>query len=223
MLQESVEVFSRSNRRPPYKIAGKSILCINMAIPGSHHPLPPSYLAHLKQRQHIQATFVGKDPYPTSPIGIPFCKPSWHEQRRGNCSGKYVLSSLGVDVDSPAIEKKYRAPEELFLHLAGEGIVFLNASYHYLGKSGFPKYLYGHLVDANKTNVPLIRKSQMTFLLGKASVMVPYLEGPFPALADSLVTVIHPDVRNRGRRPTDWHEAWDVNAIKTRFGLSIRL
>jgi len=190
----------------------------------SYHPLPSKYISLLTSQKFFRVAVVGKDPFPTSPSGIPFCKPTWGEQLRDNCSGKHVLKSLGVEVEVAADNPLYPTPEELFLHLASQGIAFLNASYHFLGKGrAFPKYLYCCLLEANATNFPIVAKSERTLLLGLAKVVAPFIEEKYPHLINHITTVIHPDTHNRAMRPTEWHAWWLPNALKDELQLQINL
>lgn len=74
-----------------------------------YHPLPPEYHEILKKKRNFSLIIMGKDPFPTDPIGIPFCKKTWDEQLGVVCSGRYVLESLGMDdaqlINQPVLDK----------------------------------------------------------------------------------------------------------------------
>jgi len=76
----------------------------------SYHPIPEAYKEILAQKQYLDLTIIGRDPYPTSPAGIPFCKESWVELLRDNCSGYHVLSSLGINLSE--VKEKHLTPNE---------------------------------------------------------------------------------------------------------------
>lgn len=187
----------------------------------SHHPLPADYLAGIASQTAIHAVFVGKDPFPTAPVGLPFCKNTWTEQLQDNCSGKHVLQSIGVSL--AMANQAYQTPIDLFMALARQGIVMLNASYHFLNSPGFPKVYVPLLEQANTVNLPVIGRAQYVFLLGQAKVLLPYIRQKFPELKDSVVTVIHPDTQNRKFRRSEWEEIWLPDVLKNRLGLQIAI
>lgn len=88
-----------------------------------HFPLPKGYKKIISKVEKVLLAVVGKDPFPQSPVGIPFCKTTWEEMTGYGCSGFYVLKSLGINIDKA---KKSFSPETLFMELASLGIVFLN-------------------------------------------------------------------------------------------------
>lgn len=164
----------------------------------------------------LRAVFVGKDPFPTSATAIAFCKPSWGEQWQGSSSGRHVLLSLGVPDDAPL---PWATPSDLFAALARRGIVFLNASYTFVG-AGQPLRRWrdqGHLLQAHAINRPVLERAQAIFFLGegrKVRWVAPHVQGE---------CLVHPATRNRYARSTQrrWAETWSPGALQQRLQLDI--
>lgn len=186
---------------------------------GSYHPLPADYRAAIDVQTTILAVFVGKDPFPTAPVGLPFCKDTWAEQLKDNCSGKHLLQSIGVDVQRAS--QTYSTPKDLFIALARQGILMLNASYHFLGARDFQRVDVPLLEEANTVNLPVIGRAQRVFLLGQAKVLLPYVQRNFPEMKDKVVPLIHPDVQNRKFKRAKWEEIWLPNVLKERLKLQL--
>lgn len=182
----------------------------------SHHKLPEKYEKFIADKQYFDLTIIGRDPYPTSPVGIPFCKDSWSELLRYNCSGYHVLSSLGINL--VAVKEKFSAPIELFETLAAGGIAFLNASYHFLDSKIIPKKYLCYIEMATIVNKPIIQKSKACILCGQAKVIKKYI----PEQAD-IFEVIHPDVLNRKFAKNAWEEVWLPNTLKNTFDLKLEI
>lgn len=179
----------------------------------SYHPLPQSYIDILQTRKHFSLVIVGKDPFPTAPTGVPFCKPSWNEQNKRNGSGIFVLESIGIDVAS-AMEA-YSVPVGLFYSLAIQGVVFLNCSYHFLETDGLPKKDYKYVESALITNEPVIRNADNVILCGESKILSEKIDG-----IDFFLPVVHPDPRNR--KKDEWAEIWGKDKLTERFNLNLR-
>jgi uracil DNA glycosylase len=136
----------------------------------SYHPLPASYLDVLSTNNFFKLVIIGKDPFPTAPTGIPFCKSSWIEHEQANNSGLYVLRSLWIDLNGA--KHRYSVPAGLFYYLATQGIVFLNASYHFLNVKTIPQKDYQYIDMALNINEPIIRNAKDVLLCGQAKVIV---------------------------------------------------
>ncbi|TKB23507.1 hypothetical protein FCL47_22400 [Desulfopila sp. IMCC35006] len=182
----------------------------------SYHPLPEAYKEILEQKQNFDLTIVGRDPYPTSPVGIPFCKESWGELLRDNCSGYHVLSSLGINL--VAVKERHSTPIKLFEALAAEGIAFLNASYHFLDSEKITKKHLCYIKMASIVNKPIIEKSKACILCGQAKVIKNFI----PEQAD-IFELIHPDVQNRKFYKDVWKEFWLPNILKSTFDLKLEI
>src|SRR5690554_3297471 len=163
-----------------------------------------SYQTLLNSLTDIKLVIVGKDPFPTDAIGIPFCKPNWAEQLKSNSSGFHVLNSLGVI--SEDIEKIHPHPIDCFYHLANNGIVFLNLSYEFIG--GKLKKVE-HIVQrqqAFEINRPIMEIAERIILCGEANKnRWNNFEHP------NIVEVVHPDNRNRTSRFEDVRNKRDMN------------
>jgi hypothetical protein len=178
----------------------------------NHYPLPPEYLDIVDKGNCFNLVIVGKDPFPSSPTGIPFCKESWKEQLKDNNSGLHVLKSIGIDTLNA--KDNYPKPSNLFHELADQGIVFLNCSYHYLGTSGLPKKDHIYVDQALSVNEPIIRKAASVLLCGEAKVLEEKIKG-----VTNFYKVVHPDIQNRTLKKEDWHKWWADSVIKQRFNL----
>lgn len=180
----------------------------------SYHPLPTSYLHIISQTTSLKLVIAGKDPFPTSPTGIPFCKATWEEQLNDNNSGLHVLKSLGIDLENARMH--CAAPSGVFHRLAKMGIAFINASYHFLDTTGLPRKDHVYVDKALIINKPIIMKAENVLLCGEAKI----LEEKIPGV-DVFLRVVHPDTRNRGFRLAEWQEWWQENAIKEFFDLDV--
>lgn len=158
----------------------------------------------------LQLVIIGKDPFPSDATGIPFCKPTWEQQMAWNCSGLYVLLSLGLDLVS--IQEIHPTPASLFESLRAEGIVFLNASYAYLGKKKITQSRHiQQLKAAHELNKNIIQSASAVIYCGEAS-KIKWID---PIERTGSHYVVHPDVRNKNRRITfsRWHKWWSPNAL----------
>lgn len=172
------------------------------------------YISGVSQTS-LQLTIIGRDPFPTDPIGIPFCKPTWEQQLESNCSGRNVLLSLGIDLD--AAEKEFKTPSGLFESLRSDGIIFLNASYEFIdGKIRKYKHLK-YLSDAWAINEPFINISTFVLYCGEANKI------KWVAPINNDCCVVHPDIRNKINKYTSeqWKDTWSQNAIRETLGLTI--
>lgn len=74
----------------------------------------------------VKLLIVGETPYPTHAVeNIAFCKRNRKEQVEYNCSGRFVLCSLGVDFTK--VTEKFNNPQEMFSVMSELGVVFQNA------------------------------------------------------------------------------------------------
>ncbi len=117
----------------------------------------------------LQLAVVGKDPFPSNATGIAFCKPAWDQQLAENCSGRHVLLSLGFDPS--ATQAEYATPSLLFERLRTVGIVFLNASYIYVGTPIRKAKHLAHLQHAYQVNKVILEAAKAVLYCGEASKM----------------------------------------------------
>lgn len=154
------------------------------------------HLNRVESRRSPILLIVGEAPYPTNPVDdYAFCKPSWCEQVEYNCSGRYVLCSLGVKLEH--VYHKYSTPKELFQELKMYGVLFQN-----------------RFVGLNKDNSP--SKSQtnrnLDNLLQTCSVIVLCGRETHDLVKKisnkaQVFDVIHPAARCKGYCPR-WVQVW---------------
>lgn len=163
----------------------------------------------------LQIALVGKDPFPKAATQIPFCKATWKEQLASNCSGRYVLASLGVTLSEA--EAEYETPQGLFEALRSAGIVFLNASCSYIGGTIVRSKHLPLLAKAHIANKPVLQAAKNVIYCGEAW-KVRWIE---PTLKGDLS--IHPDVRNKHNPRTKdrWKQSWEEKALSNRLGLTL--
>ncbi len=173
---------------------------------------------HTQADDTILLAIVGKDPFPQDPKAIPFCKSDWDSQLRRTCSGRHVLCSLGVDIEDA--RRCYEVPDELFKALRNAGIVFLNASYQYLGCSITRQKHLGWLEQAHEVNLPFLTKAKTVILCGEAK-RIRWL----PGMKQMGIAVVHPDERCRISRcervRAGWAKYWSPMAISRRFQIPL--
>ena len=163
----------------------------------------------------LQAAIVGKDPFPTAATQIPFCKATGKEQLALNCSGRYVLASLGITLST--VEAEYETPRELFEALRSVGIVFLNASRSYIGGTINRSKHLPLLTEALVANEPILHAARNVIYCGEAwkvSWVAPTVTGELS---------VHPDVRNKynPRTKDRWKQSWEEKALFMRLGLTL--
>jgi len=170
-----------------------------------HVPLPPDYLRRLRACARPRILISGKDPFPTNPTGIPFCKGSWREQFHHTCSGGVVLQGLGFS--QATLQELFDTPADFFMRLADFGIGFINLSYHFLDGIARRVKDAPYLKAAAAINKPLLAKAERVLLCGEAANMHWYA-GKRP---HDLI-VCHPDRRNAIREDADAVRAdWQAN------------
>jgi len=185
----------------------------------NHHPLPDKYVAALNVRDTYVLAIMGKDPYPTDAVGIPFCKPTWGTFCVDGVSGLDVFRSLGVDVEKA--RKKYKEPCDFFIYLAVEkGIIFLNLSYHYLASKCRKNSHDMQLKSAERINRQYLLASKNIVLCGEAD-KIRWYQNDY----QNLHKAVHPDTRckiSRFEKVGDcWQKWWSENALKIRFKIII--
>lgn len=183
-----------------------------MPLAGTTH----SYLAGALPTS-LQVVIVGRDPFPKYATGIPFCKPNWDQQLANNCSGKYVLLSLGIDL--AAAQQAHSTPQELFEKLRSNGIVFLNASYKLVGDKIRLSKHKKYLSEANEINKKFIEAAKTVRYCGEAKK----INWISPISMD--LCVVHPDIRNKYNPNTRerWLASWSPNALHEQLGLTPHL
>jgi len=113
----------------------------------------------------IYLAVVGKDPYRTGPIGIPFAK-STLDATFATDSGKVLFPALGIQ-----IENWIRCERDVigfYDELCNRGIVFLNVSYKFIGDDFVKSRQLQFLKCANLYNKPILETAENVVLCGKA-------------------------------------------------------
>ena len=82
------------------------------------------YRTQVQSMDEIKLLVVGNAPYESGFNGIAFCKDSWKELLDTQCSARYLLCSLGVNLR--IAQSKYKSPTELFIAMAKKGLIFIN-------------------------------------------------------------------------------------------------
>jgi hypothetical protein len=168
-----------------------------------HVPLRPDYLQLLMACTRLQLLVCGKDPFPTDPIGIPFCKASWREQFADTCSGGIVLQALGFT--PKALQARFTTPADFFMHLTSFGVGFSNLSYHFLDGKAREVADAPCLTAAAKINKPLLAKAKRVLLCGEACNMHWYA-----GRRSYDLIVCHPDRRNAISEDAGIQAAWQA-------------
>lgn len=177
-----------------------------------------NYFEKLKKQKEFEVIIMGKDPYPTAPNGIPFCKDTWEELCADNCCGKSVLNSLGFNLELE--REKYKTPIDFFLSLIDLKIGFLNLIYSYNnGKSITRKWNIEKLNSGFTVNEQILNKAKNIVLCGEAKKLKWMSKSYF----EKSFEVVHPDNRNkisyREKTRTNWSENWAKDSLKNKFNL----
>ena len=172
------------------------------------------YFKELKAIDSINILFIGKDPYPKGPNGIPFCKDNIEDLRKPNCSGKYLLYSLGINVD-----KEIRSPLDIFFDLLKRNkIGCINASYFPFKKK---ERTNKKIEYSESLNSQLFGKSKQ-IIVAKSAIEILKKYKNYEELKDNIIEVYHPDHRNSINQHKIVRDDW--NAIYSKFnGLNILL
>lgn len=76
-------------------------------------------------RKKAKYLILGNDKFPNQATGIAFCKESWTELTKKNCSGFYLLQSLGIKIDQ-ARRKYPDGASDLFCLMLNCGLLCWN-------------------------------------------------------------------------------------------------
>lgn len=157
--------------------------------------------------ERVRLVILGKDAYPKSGTGIAFCKPDWPALMADNCSGRYVLQALGINLTVESASGQ--PPHDLFKRLAQAGVVFLNASYSEdVGERFTKARKLDALRKAYDLNKPIITAAKTVIRCGEAFRMDWALDSK--EVKRQFCDVVHPDKRNSYNSHTKvrWAQLW---------------
>lgn len=171
------------------------------------------YLKELSKKSKLKLCIIGQDIYPEDASGIAFCKNKFEQLLSYNCSGKYVLKSLGYDLDYFKNEKKI-STEELFIELLNKGICFINISYELLTEIPIEQ-LEDSLSKFKTFNKFFLEKSDNIVLLGKTTTLKLFNKNY--SEYTNFETLIHPSPRNKSK--LEWKEIYEKPFLKDKYML----
>lgn len=172
------------------------------------YPLDPEYLLKIKSFKSFELTIVGRDPYPTEPIDIPFMIHSWNGLD-GKSAGRYLVRSIYGSIP----EVKYGYPLCFAFHMLDCGVVLLNSSYHYLRKETINQKHKDFIKEAYSVNKPIFDKSKTVLLCGDASNMMKFVNTKLNS--KKFIPIIHPCPLSKVQGDVkEWDKYWSDNALK---------
>lgn len=119
----------------------------------------------IKRNQCVHLAIVGRDPYPSNPIGIPFAKRTL-EETFASTSGKHLFPALGIDTTK--WKQSGRDVKKFYSELCRKGIIFLNVSYKFLEHDFVKKRISPYLRCANTYNKYILERCNRILLCGDA-------------------------------------------------------
>ena len=185
-----------------------------------YYGLDEEYKKICTDLKEIKLVIVGKDPFPTDAMGIPFCKEKW-DMFQKNQSGIKVVESIDKDYE----KKKNMAPKAYFMYLAENGMVLLNASYYFLeGEKVSRKRHFEFVRKSLKINFPFLCKADHVFLCGDAYKMINWV---VDGLSDKKHKVMHPSPQAynsaRGKdKKQEWKKYWSPGVIQKMLKLKLK-
>lgn len=173
------------------------------------------YFEKLVNTKEIKLLFIGKDPYPTNPNGIPFCKPTIKELKDGRCSGRYLLNGLGINIDN--YSDTDNSTEIFYDLLDKKEIGFLNASYSPPPNKKLSEEQRNNFKNKNEN---IIKKANCVVTsIGAKDLLRQYLSHNE---LDKIEIVCHPDIRNRNNKihKEMYNLIWETeNGLLNKFNL----
>lgn len=165
----------------------------------------------------IKLAIVGRDPYPEEAIGIPFAKPTI-AKTASSLSGGVIFRSLGVDIHA----WRGKDVKVLFEKLLKQRIVFLNASYVFLGKGPLVQGKHGaYLHCANTANSIVFNGAEQVVLCGEAAKGYKWVNGlkTKSVLPPKFHCAPHPSARVYNRNEAEFQKYWAPGALVNMFNL----
>lgn len=202
-LEQALNIEIKDEEAESIKTLNELLVLLQKKIKIDELKIHQEYFDSLIMADNIRILIVGRDPYPNGSMGIPFCKNEINDLRKHNCSGKYLLKGLGVDIDSET-----RNPNDIFFDLLKtKKVGFVNASYFYIGTVKPKRY---QVKFSNLINQQIYKKSEFVILTNSAKKLLKtrdkkIIDGYEPIddieikmpIKEDWLTVCHPDFRNR--------------------------
>jgi hypothetical protein len=148
---------------------------------------------------------LGIDPYPDKDkrSEIAFATKTIKQLKAKNNSGRYLLYSLGIDIDEKDYEKA--SPESLFESLyKNDGILTLNACLSNL-KNLNSKSRKDAICNSEKKNSNLLKDAKIIFA-SKSSLKVLKQYLIYPEIKYKINVTIHPSFRNHMKK--EWQDLY---------------
>lgn len=201
-LEQALNIEIKDEEAESTKTLTELLVLIQKKIELDCLKIHQKYFDNLIMTDKIRILIIGRDPYPNGSMGIPFCKDEIGDLRKHNCSGKYLLKGLGVDIDNET-----RNPNDIFFDLLKtKSVGFVNASYFFIG-TGKPKRY--QVKFSNLINQQIFRKSEFIIMTNSAEKLLrtrdkKIIDGYKPIddieikmpIKNNWGTVCHPDFRN---------------------------
>lgn len=149
-------------------------------------------ISRIERNHSIYLAIVGKDPYPSDPIGLPFAKRTLKETFAAT-SGKPLFTSLGVDVVK--WEQSGRDVKNFYKELCDRGIIFLNISYKFLADDFAKKRVLPYLKCANSYNRYILERCGKVVLCGDADKGTKWSNEDIPRYYSYAEKPWHPSAR----------------------------
>ena len=132
---------------------------------------------HSDEEKPIKLAIVGKDPYPTNPIGIPFAKQTLCDTFN-SASGKVLFPSLGISTAN--WENSNKSIWDFYEALLNKGIVFLNVCYRFLNHKLQKELHKPFLKCADVVNKPILEATKRIIFCGDAVNGFGWVNGQVP-------------------------------------------
>ena len=201
-LEQALNIEIKDEEAESTKTLNELLILIQKKIKFEELKIHQEYFDSLIMADNIRILIIGRDPYPNGSMGIPFCKDDIDDLRKHNCSGKYLLKGLGVDIDNET-----RSPNDIFFDLLKtKSVGFVNASYFCIGTEKPKRY---QVKFSNLINQQIYKKSEFVILTNSAKKLLrtrdkKIIDGYNPIddieikmpIKENWLTVCHPDFRN---------------------------
>lgn len=153
----------------------------------------------------IKRIIIGRDPYPSDPMGIPFCKNDW-SLLDNKSAGLFILNTFHK------INKRQELIEH-FYEMARLGTIVLNASYFFMGGT-YKKKLHQDFVQKsweqiNKKLILNLNANGEILLCGDSGIMMKDIIEKNNIRA-TIKYVSHPCLQSRNKNKDKWDKTWKI-------------